>query len=163
MSEACNVAFCSSCEHPKKTACGGALFSSTRSRKVVPEDAFRSAFDLFHSCRCAQAKRARAEMTRENSERKRYRGKMTTKKTPTLRFIAASLCAVSRLMVSLVQPGRTQRKVLGSPHQPGAERRRGKEHVMESGDEPEVQRNMRRKTRALWQELNCPKSTSRKQ
>ncbi len=67
------------------------LFSPTRSRKVGAECTFRSEFNLFSSGASAQAKRGRAEMTRENSERKRYRGQMTTEKTPTLRVIAALL------------------------------------------------------------------------
>jgi len=60
-------------------------------RKLAPEDRFRYESDLFSSCSCTQAKRVRAEITSENSYRKRYWSKMTTKKTPTLRFVAASL------------------------------------------------------------------------
>ncbi len=52
---------------------------------------------------------------------------------PTLRPVTAYVCAVSRLMISPVQPGRTEREVLGAPDRPEIERWRGKEPVMESG------------------------------
>jgi hypothetical protein len=54
---------------------------------------------------------------------------------PTLRLVTASVCAVSRLTVSLVQQGSTQKELLGSPNRPGTERQRGKEPVAESSDE----------------------------
>jgi hypothetical protein len=44
----------------------------------------------------------------------------------TLRLVTAYVCAVSRLTVSLAQPGRTQKEVPGSPNQPRAERQKGK-------------------------------------
>jgi len=74
-----------------QSAIEASLKPATRNRKGIPEDPFRYEFDLFSSCSCAQAKRVRAEMTSENSYWKRYRDKMTTNKTPTLRFVAASL------------------------------------------------------------------------
>ena len=44
------------------------------------------------------------------------------------RYLASRLsyCAVSRLMISLAQPGNTQKEVFGSFNLPGVERRRGK-------------------------------------
>jgi hypothetical protein len=60
-------------------------------------------------------------------------------------------------MVSLAQPGRTQKEVLGAPNRPEIERWRGKEPVVESGDEQKMCRFMRRKLRVLWSELDCPK------
>lgn len=60
-----------------QSAIEASLKPATRNRKGIPEDPFRYEFDLFSSCSCAQAKRVRAEMT--------------TNKTPTLRFVAASL------------------------------------------------------------------------
>jgi hypothetical protein len=44
----------------------------------------------------------------------------------TLPLVTAYVCAVSRLIVSLVQPGSTQKEVLGPPNLPRAERQRGK-------------------------------------
>ena len=44
----------------------------------------------------------------------------------TLPLVTAYVCAVSRLTVSLVQPGSTQKEVPGSPNRPGTERQRGK-------------------------------------
>jgi hypothetical protein len=38
-------------------------------------------------------------------------------------------CAVWRMVISLVQPGRTRREVLESFNPPGPERERGQEHV----------------------------------
>src|SRR5947209_7222329 len=38
-------------------------------------------------------------------------------------------CAMQRTMKSLVEPGRTGRRVLGSPNPPGCESKRGKQHV----------------------------------
>jgi hypothetical protein len=63
-------------------------------------------------------------------------------------------------MVSLAQPGSTQKEVLGPPNLPGAERQRGKEHVVERSDELKIGRLMRCKIRALWRELDCPKPNS---
>ena len=79
----------------------------------------------------------------------------------TSRHIGAHpVCAVLRLIVSLVQPGSTQKEVLGSPNLPGAERQRGKEHVVERSDELKICRLMCCKIRALWRELDCPKPNS---
>lgn len=47
----------------------------------------------------------------------------------TLHFMSASRCAVSRTIISLVQPGRIQREVLGSSNLPGPEREKGQEHI----------------------------------
>lgn len=69
----------------------GSFQQPTRTRKVVPGYVFHYEFDRFSSCSCAQAKRVRAEMASENPYRERYRDKMTTNKTPTLWFVAASL------------------------------------------------------------------------
>jgi len=41
-------------------------------------------------------------------------------------------------MVSLAQPGGTQKEVLGAPNRPEIERWRGKEPVVESGDEQKM-------------------------
>jgi hypothetical protein len=60
-------------------------------------------------------------------------------------------------MISLAQPGRTQKEVLGAPNRPEIERWRGKEPVVESGEEEKMCRFLCRKLRALWSELNCPK------
>jgi hypothetical protein len=77
-----------------------------------------------------------------------------------LRLVTAYVCAVSRLTVSLVQPGSTQKEVLGSPNRPEAERQRGKEHVAESSDQTKICRLTRCKNRALRRELDCPKPNS---
>jgi len=79
---------------------------------------------------------------------------------PTMRFVAAYVCAVSRLMISLAQPGTTQREVVGAPNRPEVERWRGKEPVVESGDRQKACTSMRCKLRTLWLELNCPKPNS---
>ncbi|MDQ2904495.1 MAG: hypothetical protein M3Y81_13190 [Chloroflexota bacterium] len=42
----------------------------------------------------------------------------------TVHLVAHPVCAVSRLMVSLVQPGSTRKEGLGSPNLPGAEKQR---------------------------------------
>jgi len=60
-------------------------------------------------------------------------------------------------MVSPVQLGRIQKEILGAPNLPEIERGRGKEPVVESGDEQKMCMFLRRKLRALWSELNCPK------
>jgi hypothetical protein len=60
-------------------------------------------------------------------------------------------------MVSPVQPGSTQKEVLGAPNPPEVERWRGKEPVVESGDEQKMCMFMCCKLRALWSELDCPK------
>jgi hypothetical protein len=75
----------------------------------------------------------------------------------TLPLVTASVCAASRSMVSPAQPGRTQKEVLGAPNRPEIERWRGKEPVAESGDEQKMCMFLRRKLRALWSELDCPK------
>ena len=75
----------------------------------------------------------------------------------TLRLVTRYVCAASRLMRSLAQPGSTQREVLGAPNRPGTERRRGKEPVVESGDRQKACMSMCCKLRTLWLELNCPK------
>jgi hypothetical protein len=75
----------------------------------------------------------------------------------TLRLITHYVCAVSRLMISPVQPGRTEREVLGAPNRPEIERWRGKEPVMESGGQQKTCMLRCRKLRVLWLELDCPK------
>ena len=75
----------------------------------------------------------------------------------TLRLMTAYVCASSRLMVSPVHLGRTQKEVLGAPNRPEIERWRGKEPVVESGEEQKMCIFLCRKLRALWSELNCPK------
>jgi hypothetical protein len=75
-----------------------------------------------------------------------------------LRFMTAYVCAVSRLMRSPMQSGRTEREVLGAPNRPEIERWRGKEPVMESGGQQKACMLMCCKLRVLWLELNCPKS-----
>src|SRR5437867_11087659 len=75
----------------------------------------------------------------------------------TLRPMTSYVCAASRLMISLAQPGRTQREVLGAPNPPEVERWRGKEPVVESGDRQKACMSMRCKLRTLWLELHCPK------
>jgi hypothetical protein len=67
------------------------LMPATRNRKGVPKETFRYEFDLFSFCSCTQAKRVKAEMTREIPYRKRYQGQLTAKKIATLRCMTASL------------------------------------------------------------------------
>ena len=69
---------------------------------------------------------------------------------------ARPVCAVRRSVVSLAQPGRTQKEVLGSPNLPGPEREREQEHVVESGAGMKTCRPRCCKTRVLWRELHCP-------
>src|SRR5689334_11121955 len=75
----------------------------------------------------------------------------------SLRLVTPCVCAVSRLMRSPVQLGRTERKVLGAPDLPEIERWRGKEPVMESGGQQKTCTLRCRKLRVLWRELDCPK------
>ena len=77
-----------------------------------------------------------------------------------LRLASATVCAVWRLTISLAQPGTTQKEVVGSLDLPRPERGQGQQHVENAATVPKAQRNGRRKTRALWQELDCPKSNS---
>ena len=74
--------------------------------------------------------------------------------------MTASLCAVSRTIVSLAQPGRTQKEVLGSPTLPRPERERGQEHGVESSGGPKACKPRCCKTRVLWRERHCPKPNS---
>src|SRR5690348_13549168 len=76
----------------------------------------------------------------------------------TLRLVTAYVCAVSRLMGSPMQSGRTEREVLGAPNRPDIERWRGKEPVMESGGQQKTCVLRCRKLRMLWPELDCSKS-----
>jgi len=75
----------------------------------------------------------------------------------TLPPVTAYVCAASRSMVSLAQPGSTQKEVLGAPNRPEVERQRGQEPVVESGDEQKMCMFMCCKLRALWSELDCSK------
>ncbi len=50
---------------------------------------------------------------------------MSTFARHRLRLVTASVCAVSRTIVSLAQPGVTEKEVTGRPHLPGPERERG--------------------------------------
>ena len=86
---------------------------------------------------------------------------MNSGATPSLlRLVSASVCAVWRLTISLAQPGTTQKEVVGSLDLPRPEKEQGQQHVENAMTIPKAQRDGRRKTRALWQELNCPKSNS---
>src|SRR5947209_7307146 len=60
-------------------------------------------------------------------------------------------------MISLAQPGSTQKEVLGAPNQPEVERWKGKEPVVESGGQQKTCMLRCRKLRTLGLELNCPK------
>jgi hypothetical protein len=85
------VALLAAPSHSAQSAIEAGLKPATRNRKGVPEEAFRYKFDLFSSCSCTQAKHVRALHDARKLVPEKVRGHMTTKKTPTLRFVAASL------------------------------------------------------------------------
>ena len=59
----------------------------------------------------------------------------TPERLATLQLVTRYVRAVSGSIVSLAQPVRTQKEVLGAPSRPEVERQKGKEPVVESGDE----------------------------
>jgi hypothetical protein len=71
---------------------------------------------------------------------------------------ACPVCAVRRSVVSLAQPGRTWRNVLGSNDLPKAERLTGPEHVSKAAIDPKALTVMRCSTRMIWEKLHCLKS-----
>src|SRR5207244_10799745 len=63
---------------------------------------------------------------------------------------ARPVCAVRRSVVSLAQPGRTWRNVLGSNGLPKAERLMGTTACQQSSDPPKALSVMRCSTRMIW-------------
>jgi hypothetical protein len=76
------------------------------------------------------------------------RQKDSTTGEPCDAKVSRTVCAVRRVVVNLLQAGRTRKEVLGSPHLPGVERQRGQEHVRKAVDGPRRCSASRRKTRA---------------
>lgn len=81
----------------------------------------------------------------------------------TLPLVTAYVCAMSRTITSLVQPGRTRKEVLGSAILPDTERFRGPEPDGKAVMHPKACRDRRCKTRTLRQELDCPKFNSQEE
>ena len=70
-------------------------------------------------------------------------------------------CAVSRTMVSLAQPGGTERRVLGSPAYFHSERGEGTAACRERGGQPKTCRLTHCKTRTIRVRLDCLKPNLR--
>ena len=68
------------------------------------------------------------------------------------------MCAVRRSVVSLAQPGRTWRNVLGSNGLPKAERPMGTTACQQSSDLLKALMGMRCSTRMIWERRHCLKS-----
>jgi len=81
----------------------------------------------------------------------------------TLPLVTAYVCAMSRAITSLAQPGRTWKEVLGSAILPDTERFRGPEPDGKAAMYLKACTDRRRKTRTLWQELHCPKFNSQEE
>jgi hypothetical protein len=107
---------------------------------------------------CTQAQLLRSSTSHGTRGKSRIRSEehvryVSTKGT----LVAHRVCAVSRRMISLVQPGSTQKEVFGSPNLPGSEKGRGTEPGAESSKERKRGRLRCGKIRALWRELDGPK------
>jgi hypothetical protein len=78
---------------------------------------------------------------------------------PVLRSLTAydHCCAARRFVIYPAQLGGTWRIVPGSDDLPGAERRRGQEHVRKAANTAKALRVGRCGTRAIWRKLNCLK------
>lgn len=70
-------------------------------------------------------------------------------------------CAASRTMVSLAQPGRTRRNVLGSTAYPESKDKGGQQHAVRAVVNERRETLMRCKTRTIWVRLHCLKPNLR--
>jgi hypothetical protein len=86
------------------------------------------------------------------------RGRVNGTGAPGAVKVACPVCAVRRSVVSLAQPGRTWKNVLGSNGLPEAERTTGPQHASKAAIDLKALTVMCCSTRMIWEKLDCLKS-----